>query len=146
LLIKWKIFIYGGGYIRPDKDIELDAVYVLSLPGFHWEKATFQPAQARSLHTCNVLGDRNRQMAVIGGSANAVTSVNATGWRDPWSQGIGIFDLSDMEWKDHYDPSAAAYTTPKAVNDWYKQNGQYPSKWDDVVVEGWFTNKGTCSS
>jgi hypothetical protein len=85
-------------------------------------------------------------MAVIGGFDNTVTSVNLTGWRDPWPQGIGIFDLSDMEWKDYYDPSAAAYTTPKAVKDWYKQNGQYPSQWDDVAVQGWFTSKGTWPS
>jgi hypothetical protein len=82
-------------------------------------------------------------MAVIGGFDN--TGVNLTEWKDPWAQGIGIFDLSDMRWKDRYDPSAAAYTTPVAIKNWYNQNGQYPSRWDDSVVKGWFT-KGAWSS
>ena len=32
---------------------------------------------------------------------------------DPWDQGLGIFDMSAMEWKDSYDPNAAAYTSPE---------------------------------
>lgn len=83
-------------------------------------------------------------MAVIGGADNSLA--NWSKWRDPWLQGIGIFDLTDMEWKDHYDPSAASYTTPQAMKGWYEQNGRYPSAWDDPVVQGWFTGTGDSSS
>lgn len=26
--------------------------------------------------------------------------------KDPWPQGIGIFDVSEMKWKDSYNPDA----------------------------------------
>ena len=32
---------------------------------------------------------------------------------DPWPQGLGIFDMSAMEWKANYDPEAKAYVSPK---------------------------------
>ena len=86
-------------------------------------------------------------MAVIGGLDATVGNITDISlWQDPWPQGIGIFDLSNMEWKDHYDPEAGPYRTPEAVKDWYRQNGRYPSQWNVSAVEGWFTRTGTSSS
>jgi hypothetical protein len=58
---------------------------------------------------------------------------------DFWSQGIGIFDLSAMEWKDQYDAAAAPYVTPDVVKAWYTEHGQYPVSWSNATVEAWFT-------
>ena len=58
---------------------------------------------------------------------------------DFWSQGIGIFDLSAMEWKDQYDAAAAPYVTPNMVKAWYTEHGQYPASWSNATVETWFT-------
>lgn len=78
-------------------------------------------------------------MIVIGGSTPG--SDDAGDIPDVWPQGLGVFDLSLMEWKDHYDAAAAPYVTPQVVRTYYAQNGLYPSSWDDPVVETWFTGK-----
>ena len=77
-------------------------------------------------------------MAVIGGT---VSSAQQYAIADPWTNGIGIFDLSDMEWKDSYDANAGPYITPEFVKVHNIQN-PYPDKWSDPVVESWFTQKG----
>lgn len=42
---------------------------------------------------------------------------------DVWTQGIGVFDMTAMQWKDHYDADAQPYMTPAAVKSWYAANG-----------------------
>ena len=61
---------------------------------------------------------------------------------DPWSQGLGVFDMSDLEWKDSYTADAAPYVTPHIVKTYYNQHGRYPNSWDSNTLEGWFTRKG----
>ena len=58
---------------------------------------------------------------------------------DPWPQGLGIFDLTAMEWKEGYDPAAAPYVTPDAVKAYYQRNGRGPASWSNGVVQAWFT-------
>lgn len=58
---------------------------------------------------------------------------------DPWQQGLGVFDLTAMEWKEEYDSSAAPYITPDAVKAYYQQNGRDPASWTSDVVRAWFT-------
>ena len=58
---------------------------------------------------------------------------------DPWLQGLGIFDLTAMEWKEEYDPAAAPYVTPDAVKAYYQRNGRGPASWSNDVVQAWFT-------
>lgn len=58
---------------------------------------------------------------------------------DPWQQGLGIFDLTAMEWKEEYDSDAAPYMTPDAVKAYYQQNGRDPVSWTNDVVQTWFT-------
>jgi hypothetical protein len=67
---------------------------------------------------------------------------------DFWSQGVGVFDLSNMEWMDHYDALAAPYVTPEVVKTWYNENGLYPASWSNATVESWFnpTVKHTSSN
>lgn len=86
------------------------AVYVLTLPAFHWLRTGDTPLYRRSLHSCNVVG--NRQMVSVGGTvSNAVGEDSII--PDPWPQGLGIFDMSAMEWKENYDPEAKAYISPE---------------------------------
>ena len=69
-----------GGYVDGDikSSIDLDTVYVLSLPAFYWEKTSYQPQYSRQGHTCNVI---NRQMIAVGGvvqTAEAFVTSNDT--------------------------------------------------------------------
>lgn len=61
---------------------------------------------------------------------------------DPWDQGIGIFDMSELQWKSSYDASAEPYETPAKIKEWYKSNAKYPS-WSNPLIEKWFTEDGT---
>ena len=79
-------------------------------------------------------------MVVIGGYDHTVANVDI--WHDPWPQGIAIFDLSDMAWKERYDPSAAKYQTPRGIKDWYAQNGRFPKEWDEPFVQRLFNATG----
>lgn len=119
--------------------MNLGVVYVLSLPSFHWQKQQYTPDYGRYQHSCNVVG--NRQMVVVGGlivPSNApYGSVGTIRAPDPWPQGLGIFDLSAMEWSASYNPDAASYVTPTSVKEHIAQNGRYPSKWSDPMVETW---------
>ena len=74
-------------------------------------------------------------MVVIGG---VVTNAQHDNLVDPWTKGIGIFDLSEMVWKKTYNANAAPYVTPEFVQ---LQNDQrpYPSEWSNPVVKVWFT-------
>ena len=121
-----------------------DEIYVLSLPAFAWFKADYTAVQSRQKHTCEVFG---RQMLSIGGYA---TSDNNLGYlsTDRFSQGLGIFDLTAMQWSDSYDANAEPYKTPDVVKAWYRENGTSPATWDDPALEGFFqkssaTNPGS---
>ena len=58
---------------------------------------------------------------------------------DPWLQGLGIFDLTAMEWKEEYDTAAAPYVTPDAVKAYYQRHGRGPASWTNDIVQAWFT-------
>lgn len=136
-----------GGQINGDvtKTFNNGIVHVLSLPSFNWQKQAAPPEVGRCMHTCNVVG--NRQMLSVGGvcffadtTSDAFLTIG--GVVDPWDQGFGIFDMTEMEWKSSYDASAGPYTTPDSVKAFIKKNGRYPYKWTDSGVEDWFTNPG----
>ena len=98
------------------------------------------------MHTCNVVG--NRQMVSVGGivvysNTTMDTFVVSGGVADPWPQGLGIFDMSAMEWTSSYNASAAPYVTPNLVKSYYQQNGRYPASWTNPDVTAWFTGKSS---
>ena len=155
----YEIFIYGGHVASPsgepqasntesqrERNIALDEVFVLSLPGFVWAKANYTAATPRVNHACSAAAG-NRQMIVTGGlnpaSENKSQLINS---RDIWTQGTGVFDLTAMQWKDNYDANAEPYMTPDAVKSWYAANGPYPVTWDDPVVEDLFVQSTSASS
>ena len=101
------------------QELELDEVYVLSLPSFNWFKANYPATANRNSHTCHVVGAGQRQMLSIGGANFAVANSNlSTSHRDIFDRGLGVFDLSEMTWLSFYDPNAPSYQTPQIVKDY----------------------------
>ncbi|KAK4239396.1 hypothetical protein C8A03DRAFT_43003 [Achaetomium macrosporum] len=91
--------IVMGGYDHRDKILYKDT-YILSLPGFVWITAPDSPTGARRTPACVSVG--NRQLLMIGGTA-------VGGWenKDTAPQGLALFDMTEMKWKDSYDANAA---------------------------------------
>lgn len=57
-------------------------------------------------------------MLSIGGiDANIVN--NGSLLTDPMSQGLEIFDLTEMAWSSQYDANAAPYMTPQFIKEFY---------------------------
>ena len=138
------MFLYGGYNVNSlSGTIDMDVVYVLSLPSFVWYRQNFRPRFGRYRHTCNLVG---RQMIVVGGivvDANLVTDDSEDSFpnvADPWSSGLGVFDVSDMEWRSEFDPDVAEYVTPEAVRSYLAGYDQYPA-WSNSIVESWFTER-----
>jgi Kelch motif len=144
----YEIFIYGGydpSLLTQHMMLTSDEVFVLSLPGFVWFKAGYPPVSARHMHTCDITGRGGNQMVVVGGLDPTVPTSQINVSTDPWTNGINVFDLSIMRWKDAYDPNDASYQTPSVVRDWYAQNGPYPS-WDYPAVQSLFIEASTITS
>ena len=81
-------------------------------------------------------------MVSIGGRAVTMNSTIQNIPPDPWHNGIGIFDMSAMEWTSQYDPNAASYVTPAIIKTYYQKNGRYPTTWSSDEVENWFNGTG----
>ncbi|MCJ1400388.1 hypothetical protein MMC11_003593 [Xylographa trunciseda] len=161
----YEIFIYGGegdplsgSYwvngakpAYPDagavqQELELDEIYVLSLPSFHWFKADYPATANRNSHTCHVVGAGQRQMLSIGGSNFAVTDSNlSTSYKDIFTLGLGVFDLTDMAWMSSYDPNAPSYQTPQMVKD-FVSNAPTPSSWSSPQLEQLFSETRAIST
>lgn len=86
-------------------------MFVLTIPGFRWFRID-APAPARRFHACASLG--SRLMISAGG-----TDENDYEDPDVWPYGIGVFDMTALEWVDEFDPEARDYQTPAVVQDWY---------------------------
>ena len=129
----YEIFLYGGeagnhywsgpsmGQAAANAtNIDKTGVHVLSLPSFTWFKANDTSAAPRMGHSCETTGDR--QMISIGG-------YNSSGWINdaPWNSdtstyGIGVFDMTDLRWKESYDVHAGQYSSPDVVRQWSAAN------------------------
>ncbi|KAM0331522.1 hypothetical protein ACHAQA_003199 [Verticillium albo-atrum] len=113
------IFMYGGQSDEEDK--LFGEIYVLSLPGFVWTKVHDDTSSERAYHACALVG--NRQLLSWGG-------LQGRGWTnefrwdtaDSFPQGIGIFDMSELAWKNAYDAKAAEYRAHERISSWY-ENG-----------------------
>lgn len=131
-----EIFIHGGfgGFTT----LAYDDIYVLSLPSFSWYKADYAPGIGRTLHTCNA---HNGNMIVIGGTSNDaswITGNDVTGtqsYKDPWPWGLGVFDMSKMEWASEFNPSLGPYTTPNMVRAGIVANGSEPATWSSSDLQ-----------
>ena len=54
-----------------------------------------------------------RQVLSIGGTDGSASEA------DPAPQGLLLFDMTSLEWKDSYDANAAAYERSETVKKWY---------------------------
>ena len=116
---------------------ELDEVYVLSLPSFAWFKANYTSSDPRVFHTCNIVG--NRQMLSIGGLNPSAADFNAAGNdTDPFWEGLKVFDLTALQWTNHFNASAAPYVPPSAVAAHYAAGSKYPPTWNSKDLENLF--------
>lgn len=149
----YEILIYGGSSDQTQSTSS--DVYVLSLPGFVMFKSP-NPGTPRGNHACVTVGRSssnssddtaagNRQMLVVGGGNSWLGFPNSLVDPDPWAQGLGIFDLTDMTWSASYDPDAAAYDSPDVVKTWYSQGGLDAVDWDSDALKTLFVG-GTNSS
>ncbi|KAI2465088.1 hypothetical protein F4781DRAFT_41395 [Annulohypoxylon bovei var. microspora] len=126
----YEIFIYGGA---SDQTESTSAdVHVLSLPGFVFFDAQ-SPGTPRADHACTVVGNGKRQMLSYGGVDGGPGLRNPTTTPDPWKQGLGVYDMTEMKWTDSYDPNAADYESPAVVADWYAQGGLDTVSWCDKL-------------
>ena len=111
----YEIFIYAG--VDPSLSVQQtvssgDEVFVLSLPGFVWFKADLPAIRTRVQHTCDIVGQGGSQMVVMGG-INPNSGINVTdATPDPWTNGINVFDLSAMRWKDEYEAKRHTVSNP----------------------------------
>lgn len=117
--------MYGGviNYNLGPNGESSDQVYVLSLPAFQWFKAIYPPTYSRALHTCHKT--HTNQMIIVGG----VDPRSDTRWvgeadmraeaRDPWPEGIGIFDMTTLKFKNFYEANAKQYETPESIKGFY---------------------------
>lgn len=112
------------------------AVWSRSLPAFHWQVHNTDSQYARVRHSCNVAG--NRQMLVVGGQVSDAESTLDALIRDPWPQGVGVYDLAALSWSDSFDADAEPYVTPDVIKANYEANGMFPSAWTESDVSGWF--------
>ena len=134
--------MYGGwggiaGFSTGFAAKQYDEVWILTLPAFHWVLASANHTAPRIGHTCNIVGKGKSQLLSIGGQD---ISQN-----DPWStpddakhpQGIGVFDLNALQWKDGYSVDAKRYRRPDIVEKLYQQSGSggLPDKWTDSALE-----------
>ncbi len=138
-------FIHGGTAYDTRTD-ELDQIYILSLPAFHWFRAEYSPTNPRAWHTCHSVG--NRQMILIGGLDPTKDSVPDAAFlsspKDPWEQGIGVFDMSTLQWKSSYQASASVYARPEPVWQHYQKHGRNPpSTWSNPEVQRLFDSNST---
>ena len=62
---------------------------------------------------------------------------------DPFAQGLGIFDMTALQWKSEYDANAEEYKTAAIIKDWYRENGSSPENWNDPAVQRLFEKPST---
>ncbi|KEY72896.1 hypothetical protein S7711_06727 [Stachybotrys chartarum IBT 7711] len=128
----YEIFIYGGTH---PVDGTLGDVHILSLPGFRWFRADVD-AQPRLSNTCTMIG--NRQMLSYGG----LRAIDQWNYLDPWAHGMGVFDTTELRWKDSYDADAAEYEPAQMVQDWYNEGGLESVSWSSDEVRAMFVESG----
>ncbi|KAH9907521.1 hypothetical protein F4778DRAFT_544958 [Xylariomycetidae sp. FL2044] len=125
----YEIYLYGGQDSRHN-DVFSD-VWILSLPAFAWFK-TEAAGTPRNDHECVVVGN---QMISVGGADGKANWSSP----DPWSQGLGVLELSTLTWTTGYSPDTT-YSAPQMVKEWYAQNDYLNDvAWSDEEVKTLFT-------
>lgn len=104
------IYLYSG---IGENSAVYDDVYILSIPSFIWTKIN-NGTSPRFGHTCHRVGN---QMITVGGRAMAQLGQD---FPCDWERrGVGVLDMSNVEWGSVFKPESQAgtYFAPKAVQD-----------------------------
>ncbi|KAH7342668.1 hypothetical protein BKA65DRAFT_295561 [Rhexocercosporidium sp. MPI-PUGE-AT-0058] len=143
----YEIFMYAGwGGNLGSSALPYDEMYILTLPAFQWIKVPFAPAKPRHGLTCETVG--RRQMLVIGGVdtlQNEPTTAARTldlvtfSTKDPFTQGLAIFDMTTLSWSSGYDAGAAAYEQSDPVKNYYASNSREPANWGSPTLKELFS-------
>lgn len=108
---------FHGPFQGVDQDTQGYTFYILSLPSFTWFASNLYVYPPRQAQTCTMAP--NNQMIMIGGfDQDQLVPVYPDNWNsspDPWEQGIGVFDMTELQIKDAYNASASAYVSPDIV-------------------------------
>lgn len=91
---------------------------------------SYNPQNPRFAHTCNAIGgsqiviiggvDANSNVTLTSGLGNLESTYNTSA--DPFSQGLAIFDLTTLEFAEHYTAGANAYEQSGPVKDFYSRS------------------------
>ena len=127
-------FVFGGQDTIAKSTAE--DLYVLTLPGFVWTKLDNPQGGARTDHVCVVAG--KRQMVTVGG-IKRLGGGDSFRLADPFPQGLGVFDMTELSWGTDFKADAAEYESPQIVQDWYDKNGYVC----DLPRDGWEKREGT---
>ena len=66
---------------------------------------------------------------------------------DPWANGLGIFDLTALNWTNAYNHTADPYEPSSLVTNYYSSNARYPKSWADPALQVIFeTNSASTTS
>jgi len=132
---RWHSFVFGG-LDKPNAQCYED-IYVLSIPGFVWHRIQAPSGGGpRHSHQCVVVG--GNKMLSIGG-------INEfDGWpgvwlrKDPFPNGLGILDLTELKWTNNFDPTIKTYDSPDVVKNWYAQGGKV--EWSSPELKRMFAS------
>ena len=113
-------FIHGGLVSQEGNEPyneDLANIFMLSLPSFVWHRVDGSTQTMRGSHDCEVIG--GRQMLVIGGRNPNSTALYDG--QDPWINGLGIFDMTALQWTSGYDAKASPYAQPESIKTYISQ-------------------------
>ena len=129
-------FMSGGwGGIVGASAKQYDETWILTLPAFHWTLASSPRTAPRIGHTCHAVGTGRRQLLSIGGQD--VSQMDPWGTPDTANpQGIGVFDMTALNWTQEYDVKAKPYSRADIIEKVYRESGDgMPAKWTDPALE-----------
>ncbi|KAH8173161.1 kelch motif domain-containing protein [Sarocladium implicatum] len=128
------IFIFGGYNAKLETDFS--SVHVLSIPSFQWHTASQAVGdnRQRSQHACAVIG--GNQMMTWGGRRMVEAESDADAWesKDPFPQGIGLYDLNSFSWDDEYDADTRTYVQNSRISNAYRHIYWPDMKWSSDEV------------
>lgn len=81
-------------------------------------------------------------MVVIGGADPDIELGTSP---DPWTHGIGIFDMTELSWSNSFNASAEPYEQPSVIKQFYAVNPHQPSAWNDRALADVFAINTTKS-
>ena len=116
-------FVYGGwGGIYGPSAVQFDTISILTIPEFHWVSVPYYPRAPRIAHTCHGVG--GGQVLVVGGLDSSYDDSTGGGFRgtwnksrDPFSQGLGVYNMTSLSWQDLYSSDPAPYVRSSLIED-----------------------------